>query len=574
VVTDSVRELFGDEVSALRLTDADDPDSLLLVSCQGLPADQTRRLWRASLQDAGISGRAVASGELVLVDRHDGDNGIEIKELTQFGLHAAMAAPVRDTGKIVGALVVASDRPDRTYAEVDRQTLVALAGAVSAAISDAGTLDTMYQAFHDPLTGLTSRALFLDRLTHALACADRERTGTGMLLIGLDRFRTINEGLGHAVGDQLLAAVAERIRAAVRNVDTAARFDGDEFAVLLHHLSNRHQAVLIARRVLHALRAPFSIMDRRVFITASIGVAFADPGQDDPQPLLRRADQALASAKRNGKGRYEVFTPPAHASAHNPVELENDLRQALERDELRLRYQPIVELADGRVTGFEALVRWEHPVHGMIPPLDFIPLAEESDLIVPIGTWVLEQACLQCARWNAERPADSPLTVSVNLSARQLQHADLCRMVSTALDRAGLPATSLTLEITESMLVQDSDATIRRLQQLKDVGVRLAIDDFGTGYSSLAYLRRFPVDIIKIDKIFVDDLPRGDGATLTRAIVGLGRSLRVATIAEGIEAADQCAPLRESGCELGQGYYFAKPLTPEEATGLAVSGSG
>jgi diguanylate cyclase (GGDEF)-like protein len=482
-----------------------------------------------------------------------------------------MAAPVRDNGRIVGALGVASCRTGRTYADVERQTLTALADAVSVAISDAGTLDTMYQAFHDPLTGLTSRALFLDRLTHALACADRERTSTAMLLIGLDRFRTINEGLGHSVGDQLLAAVAERIRTAVRSADTAARFDGDEFAVLLHHLSNPHQAVLIARRVIHALRSPFSIMDRQVFITASVGVAFADPGQDDPQPLLHRAERALATAKRNGKGRYEVFTPSTRTSAHNPVELENDLRQALVRNELSLRYQPIVELATGRVTGFEALVRWQHPVHGMIQPLEFIPLAEESDLIVAIGSWVLEEACRQAAEWNATRHGQSPLTISVNLSARQLQHPDLCRMVATALDRAGLPPTCLTLEITESMLVQDSDATIRRLQQLKDVGVRLAIDDFGTGYSSLAYLRRFPVDIIKVDKLFVDDLPGGEGATLTRAIVGLGRSLRMATIAEGIEAADQCPALRESGCEFGQGYYFAKPLTADEATALIAA---
>jgi diguanylate cyclase (GGDEF)-like protein len=570
-VTSGARDLLGDDAAGLRLVHADDPDSLLLVSCNGLAPDLASRLWQANVNETGICGLAVIRGEVVAADPYHGGPAI-VPELANDGLQAAMAAPVRDNGRVAGALVIGSYRPDRAYSTADREALTALADAVSLALSDAGTLDAMYQAFHDPMTGLASRALFLDRVTHALACASRDGTSSGMLLIGLDRFKTVNDALGHAAGDELLAAAAERIRAVVRAADTAARLEGDQFAVLLHGVTNRNRAVRISRRVIQALRDPFSIMGRQVFVTASVGIAFSDLGGGDPQILLRRAEQALATAKRNGKGRYEVYIEPRNATVRNPVDLEADLRQALDRGQLVLRYQPIVELMSGRINGFEALIRWQHHTYGLIPPLEFIPMAEESDLIVPIGAWVLQEACAQTARWNADRPSDDPLTISVNLSARQLAHSDLPRQVASALNRSGLDPACVTLEITESMLVQGSDASIRRLQRLKDLGVRLAIDDFGTGYSSLAYLRRFPVDIIKIDKMFVDDLPHDhDGATLTRAIVGLGRSMQLSIIAEGIEAENQCDPLRDSGCEFGQGYFFAKPLTVDEVAGLLAT---
>src|SRR5437763_6736545 len=357
MVTSSVRDLLGDDLAGLRLMDADEPDTLLLVSCQGLPPQRVHRLWRAPVAEAGVAGRAVATGELVVFAQYPTADGA-IGELVEQGVSAAMAAPVRDGGTVTGALVVASCRPERRFDGTDREMLAALAEAVGLAITASGST---YHVFHDRLTGLTSRALFLDRLTHTLSRGERDRSRTGLLVIGLDRFKTVNDALGHAAGDLVLAAVAERLRGAVRGSDTAARFDGDEFAVLLYDIGQRSEAMLIARRIVQAMRAPFSIAGRQVFLTASIGVVLAEPGQADPHALLRWGSQALATAKRNGKDRYEVFAPPQNPAVRNPVELEADLHRALERDELTLRYQPIVELATGRITGFEALVRWQHP---------------------------------------------------------------------------------------------------------------------------------------------------------------------------------------------------------------------
>ena len=567
LVTSGVHDLFGEDIVGLRMLDPDNPDILLLASSHGLGGQQARRMWQSPTDRSGACGQAFVSGATV-VDNDYANRPGAITELVEAGVRAVLAVPVHGPGGVVGSLVVGSYLPERRYGQPEQDLLNEFAAQVGLALSSAGLSESMEQTFHDRLTGLPSRALFLDRLTHALACAERDSTPTAILVLGLDRFRTVNDALGHAAGDQLLNSVAQRLRTAVRTTDTPARLLGDEFAVLLHRVNHRYHAALIARRALQSLQAPFTVGGRQVFLTASVGIAFAEVGERDPLALLRRADLAKSAAKRNGKGRYELFNPSMDTASRNPVDLESDLRSALQRGELSLRYQPIVQLATARVTGFEALARWEHPVHGMIPPLEFIPLAEETGLIIQIGAWVLEQACVQLSTWNADRP-DQPLTMSVNLSARQLQSPDLPRTVGQILARVGLPSKCLTLEITESMLIQDSDATIARLHQLKALGVQLAIDDFGTGYSSLAYLRRFPVDILKIDKMFIDDLTRDDnGATLTRAIIGLGRSLRLATIAEGIEAADQCEPLRDSGCDLGQGFYFAKPLTVQEATDL------
>ncbi|OLB80293.1 MAG: hypothetical protein AUI14_07105 [Actinobacteria bacterium 13_2_20CM_2_71_6] len=573
-VSAGLSTLFGDGGVGLWMLDPDTPDTLILVSYQGLAEQQANRIWRVALADAGVTGQAVVRGELVVAEDYP-SSGTTIAELAGSGVRAVMAAPVRGKGQVLGALVVASYAAGRTFDAAERELLSEYADQVGLAVASATMSEAMDQSFHDPLTGLASRALYLDRLTHALACAERDATPTAMLLLGLDRFRTVNDALGHAAGDLLLTEVAARLRTAVRLTDTPARLIGDEFAVLLHRVSDEYHATLIARRIMQALQEPFSVGGRPVFLTASVGIAFSDVGDRNPLTLMRRADLAKVAAKRNGKGRYEVYAPDMESAAHNPVDLEADLRYALDRRQLTLRYQPIVELSTARVTGFEALVRWEHPKHGLIPPLEFIPLAEETGLIIPIGAWVMREACAQVSRWNAERLGQPPLTISVNLSARQLQHPDLPRTVSQAFGHVGMPPGCLTLEITESMLLKDSEATNARLHALKALGVQLAIDDFGTGYSSLAYLRRFPVDIIKIDKMFVDDLTRDiGGATLTRAIVGLGRSLRLATIAEGIEAADQCEPLRDSGCELGQGFYFAKPLTTDEAGVLLAGPAG
>jgi diguanylate cyclase (GGDEF)-like protein len=567
-VTAGAHGLLGDEIVGLRLRDRSDSSMLQVVSVHGLPDQVAWRLWRTPLTESGAAGQAVLRDEVVVFDRY-ADAPAGIRELAENGVCTAMAAPVRDGGEVIGGLVVASRRPGRSYTATDRALLAAYAEHVGVAIADARAVDGLEQGFRDPLTGLASRALFNDRLAHALACAERDQTRTSVVTVDIDRFQSINDSLGHAVGDQLLAAVGERLRGCVRTTDTVARLGADEFAMLLHDVELRDRAVVVADRVLQAVREPFPINGRDIFIDASIGVAFGAVGHQDAETLLQYADLALHTAKKNGKGRFEIFEPVMHAASKKGAGLESDLRLAVDRGEFVLRYQPIVDLHTGRVSGFEALVRWVHPQLGMVPPLDFIPLAEQTGLIVPIGTWVLREACRQAADWNRRRGVDEPLSISVNLSARQLQQADLPELVAEVLASTGLAGGCLVLELTESLLVNDVEPTVARLGQLKALGVRLAIDDFGTGYSSLAYLRRFPIDILKIDKLFVDGVAvEAPESSLTGAIVHLARTLRLSTVAEGIESLDQCGPLRASGCQLGQGYYFAKPLTSADAESL------
>jgi diguanylate cyclase (GGDEF)-like protein len=568
-VTAGAYDLLGDEIVGLRLRDRVDPGMLQTVSAHGVPDSVAWRLWRTPLDSCGAAGQAVMRDEVVVFDRYAESPG-RIRELAESGVRAAMAAPVRAAGEVIGSLAVASRRAGRSYSPAEQHLLAAFAEHVGAAIADAQAVDGLEQGFHDPLTGLASRALFNDRLAHALACAERDQTRTSVLTLDIDRFQSVNDSLGHAVGDLLLAAVGDRLRSCVRATDTLARLSADEFAMLLHDVELRDRAVTVADRVLQALREPFPINGRDIFIDASIGIAFGAVGHhQDAETLLQYAELALHTAKRNGKGRYEIFEPVMHAALKKGADLETDLRLAVDRDEFVLRYQPIIDLHSGQVNGFEALVRWIHPQLGMVPPLEFIPLAEETGLIVPIGTWVLREACRQAAEWNRRRPADEPLSISVNLSARQLQQPDLPQLVAGVLAATGLTGRCLTLELTESLLINDVETTVARLENLKKLGVRLAIDDFGTGYSSLAYLRRFPVDILKIDKLFIDAVAtQAPGASLTGAIVHLARTLDLSTVAEGIESLDQCAPLRDSGCQLGQGYYFAKPLTSDDAESL------
>jgi diguanylate cyclase (GGDEF)-like protein len=385
--------------------------------------------------------------------------------------------------------------------------------------------------------------------------------GVAALFVDLDRFKVVNDSLGHAAGDLLLQRVAERIQGCLRKGDTAARLGGDEFAVLLPGVTGVEEVVPVARRILEALRAPFDLAGKETYASSSIGIAYSETGGHDAQDLMVRADLAMYQAKKQGKDRYEIFEPAMQAEFQAGLEMEADLRRAIVRHEFELRYQPIVRLRTGEITGLEALVRWQHPERGIIPPLDFIPLAEETGMIVPIGEWVLREACRQAAAWN-ERRDGRPLTVSVNLSAVQLDQGNLPELVRTVLDDSGLDPNLLVIELTESLLVDHRPSTMRQLEQVKEQGVRLAIDDFGTGYSSLAYLRRFPVDIIKIDKSFVDDV--GDeptAAALTLGIIQLGQALHLSTIAEGIEDLGQLTELADGNCELGQGYYFAEPLT-------------
>ncbi|MGH3050450.1 MAG: putative bifunctional diguanylate cyclase/phosphodiesterase, partial [Gaiellaceae bacterium] len=378
----------------------------------------------------------------------------------------------------------------------------------------------------------------------------------------------VNDSLGHLAGDRLLIEVARRLGGCVRRADTVARLGGDEFAILLGEVGESERAPLVAGRVTDALREPFDVLGREVFVSASIGIA---SGLDEPEDLLRNADVAMYRAKRDAHGGYKTFERGMHAAVVERLELEADLRRAVERDELMLHYQPIVELATGRIVGVEALLRWNHPVRGPVGPLQFIPMAEETGLIVALGRWVLGEACRRAARSRRLLGGDAPWT-SVNISGRQLLDSGLAGDVEAALAAVDLPASALALEITETVLVQDVDLAVGRLEELRRLGVLIAIDDFGTGYSSLRYLRRLPADMLKVAKPFVDGLAGPKDAALVETIVALGRSLGLVTVAEGIETEPQHQRLLELDCPLGQGFLFARPVPAEALDELLRTG--
>jgi diguanylate cyclase (GGDEF)-like protein/PAS domain S-box-containing protein len=417
-----------------------------------------------------------------------------------------------------------------------------------------------HRAFHDVLTELPNRALLVERLQHALARGARTERHTGVLFVDLDDFKIVNDSLGHRLGDQLLVAVAQRLRACVRPGDTAARLGGDEFILLLEDLTGEQDATIVAERFLEHLQAPFVLGGQEVFVGASVGVAVSPSTGKLADDLLREADVAMYVAKMKGKRAYVVFDPDMEARPRERLALETDLRRALERDEFRLHYQPIVELESGRIGGVEALLRWEHPERGLVPPADFIPLAEATGLIVPIGSWVLHEACRQMHVWQMQNPSASDLVMSVNLAARQFLDPGLVEDVAAALRASGLEPSCLKLEITESAAMEAGIGTIQTLQALKGLGTQLAIDDFGTGYSSLSYLKRFPVDTLKIDRSFVDGL--GDDpqdTAIVQSVIGLARTLSLSVTAEGIETVQQLRELQALRCEEGQGYYFSRP---------------
>ena len=425
-----------------------------------------------------------------------------------------------------------------------------------------------HQAFHDSITGLANRALFRDRVEHALERLTRDADPVSVLFMDLDDFKTINDSLGHAAGDRLLGEVGERLRTCLRTPDTAARLGGDEFAILIEDGGESVGAAAIAGRILQALDGPFLLDGKEVFVRASIGIATSGVGRttgpEGAEELLRNADVAMYIAKEAGKNRFQIFEPEMHDTALRRLELKADLQRAVENEEFVLHYQPVIRLESGDIEGFEALVRWNHPTRGLVMPLDFIPLAEETGLVVQIGTWVLREACRQGDILQRTVPDAAPLHMAVNLSARQLQRPEIVQEIAKVLLETGLPPECLVLEITESVMMQDMALSNERLTQLKQLGVMLAVDDFGTGYSSLNYIRRFPVDILKVDKSFVDGVSEGgEESALTAAIIELAGILNLRPVAEGIERADQLDKLLELHCELGQGYYFSKPLPIE-----------
>jgi diguanylate cyclase (GGDEF)-like protein/PAS domain S-box-containing protein len=430
--------------------------------------------------------------------------------------------------------------------------------------------ELVHNAFHDVLTGLPNRALLMDRLGYALSRAKRHQDYLfAVLFLDMDRFKVVNDSLGHMVGDQLLIAFARRLQGCLRTEDTVARLGGDEFAILLTDIKEISDATQIALRIQQQLMLPFNLDGHEVFATVSIGIAPSTRGYNQVEELLRDADTAMYRAKVLGKARYEVFNTAMHTMAVTRLQLENDLRRAVERGDFQLHYQPIISLPTGRITGFEALVRLWLPDRGLVSPAEFIPVAEETGLIIPIGYWVLREACRQMRAWHVQFPFNSPLTISVNISSKQLSQPDLIKQIKQILQEADLDARSLKLEITESVLVENAESTAAMLVQLQALGIQFCLDDFGTGYSSLSYLHRFPIDTLKIDRSFINNVDVDfEKMQIVRTVVALAWNLSMNVVAEGVETQKQMYQLKALNCEFGQGYFFSKPLDSSKAGAL------
>ena len=491
--------------------------------------------------------------------------------ITSF-LFAAWSGPLIATLLIMGTVVTG-------VAPADYPALLALAIVAIIAYVFSDNLSKAYRssrhdAMHDSLTGLPNRALFLDRLRQCIERKDRERRLDAVLFMDLDSFKVINDSLGHKAGDELLIETARRLRHCLRSKDTAARLGGDEFTILLEEIDDPGDAVRVAQRIAESLRAPFTLGEHEVFVTTSIGIAISAAAGASPDNVMRDADVAMYAAKSEGKARYKVFNAEMYSKALRRLELENELRRAIEGGELRLHYQPKISLEDGNVVGMEALARWEHPTRGLVPPDEFIPLAEETDLIHPLGKWVLEEACARGREWQLLYPHASELVMSVNISAKQFQQPDLITDLKRTLRETGLAPHHLQLEITESVVTDDLDFATRVLRELKALDIKLAVDDFGKGYSSLTSLKRFPLDDLKIDRSFVEDLGRSSqDAAIAKLVIDLAHVVGMQAVGEGVETPEQLRQLQRMGCDVVQGYYFYRPLPTSMASALLARGT-
>ena len=495
-----------------------------------------------AFMDDAVDEDSRSSNSIEFRLRHHDENWVHVE---------ALARHPRDDGSDLGLILTMRDTTERKAFEDQ----------------------LAHQAFHDALTGLPNRALFQDRLSHALTRRSEDASTVAVLFLDLDDFKTVNDSLGHDAGDEVLTEVADRLRECLRSGDTPARLGGDEFAVLLEGINDIGEAVETGRRIILALARPLRLRGRELSTTACIGISLGLPQLSQAEDLLRDADTAMYVAKARGRGSVEVFEEVMHSVAEDRLALKTDLENALARDEFVVHYQPTVDLATDQITGFEALVRWRHPERGLVPPMAFIPLAEETGLIVALGRWVLREACRQARAWQAALPSLHMTSMSVNVSVKQLESEDFVDEVRAALAWSGLEPRALILEITEGVLLRETAEIAARLGELKQLGVRLAIDDFGTGYSSLGYLQTLPLDVLKIDKRFVDNVASGTGnAALASAIIAIGQALGMNTVAEGIEREEQANTLRRLNCQFGQGYMFARPLDVtgiEQLLGLA-----
>jgi diguanylate cyclase (GGDEF)-like protein/PAS domain S-box-containing protein len=521
------------------------------------------------------AGFTIAADRPVIVhDWRDEDRFDKPAVLRQANVRSGATVVIRGGNGPFGVLGIQSIEP-REFDVDDINFLQSVAHVLATAIERRGIEEEIrHEAVHDPLTGLPNRNLFIDRLAQALAHARRRESAVAVLFLDIDQFKLVNDSLGHEAGDELLRAVAPRISASLRAGDTVARFGGDEFGILVDDLDGERDATRAAERVAAALSRPFVLRGREHFVTVSIGIAIAD-GTEEPAALIRDADSAMYRAKDRGRGRYEIFDEVMRASVVEHLEIENDLRVALEREQLLVHYQPVVSLKTNGIQSVEALLRWDHPQRGLMPPGQFISLAEESGLIVPVGAWVLEEACRQAALWHSQRPDEAPIGISVNLSARQIADPGLLTTIERILRTTRVDPLSLRLEVTETALVEEGESSLSTLQRLKSLGIGLVLDDFGTGFSSLSYLKRFPFDALKIDRLFIERLCEEPAdAAIVKAVTGIADALGLEVVAEGVETREQLEAVQALGCHYAQGFHFARPLPDRELAALLDSELG
>ena len=555
-----------------------DRDNRWLQLRAGLDGQVAGANRRVSATRDSHAGSALDSRLHVIVDDWFSERRFSMPPaLRVIGVRSSLAVVIEGKDYPFGVLDIHSSEPSR-FTPQDVHFVQASANVLADALERHAVDQALrHRVLHDALTGLPNRLSFVDSLRDALKRSASSGSPVGALFLDLDHFKLINDSMGHHAGDELLRAVASRLRAKLRPGDVVARFGGDEFGILVDRLADEEEASVIAERVATAFSEPYSMGGADHFITASLGIAVARPTEREPieaELLIRDADAAMYRAKERGRARSELFDAEMRARATHRLEVERELRFAIEREEFILHYQPVIALGSGEITGLEALVRWQHPHRGLLDPGEFIPIAEDSGLIEPIGRWVQEKACRQILKWHEARPDQRPLDISVNLSARQVSHRDMVDSVADVLSRTGLDPQHLKLEITESVLVEESATATAALQALHELGVGLVLDDFGTGYSSLAYLNRFPFDALKIDRQFIDALGvEQERTAIVEAVIGMARALSLDAIAEGVENEAQLSELRRLDCDFAQGHLFSQALPPKKISALLEEAS-